>query len=227
VVRGDRPQKPDGAQVVFGDYREAKPHLVERLGSYCSYCERFLPVSLAVEHKVPKSQDQTLEREWGNLLLGCPNCNSAKGCTPIRLTDYYWPDRQNTMLVVAYGAGGTIGWHVGLSDEQEQRAKRTVTLTGLDRRPGHLQWSRTDDRWLHRKTAWDLACRYLREYEAGALRPRHVADLMSERGFWSVWITVFAAHPEVRVGLTEALPGTARDCFDADGHPLPRPGGDL
>lgn len=48
VERGDAPR-------IYRRYGDAIGDLEERLGTYCSYCERRLPVSLAVEHVVPKS----------------------------------------------------------------------------------------------------------------------------------------------------------------------------
>jgi 5-methylcytosine-specific restriction endonuclease McrA len=62
----------------FLRYSDAKPYLEKRIGRYCSYCERFIPVSLAVEHKLPKSIHPDLEWRWENFLLACANCNSAK-----------------------------------------------------------------------------------------------------------------------------------------------------
>ncbi len=49
IRRGASPRPGD-----FANYRDALPDLVSRLGRYCSYCERLIPVQLAVEHIQPK-----------------------------------------------------------------------------------------------------------------------------------------------------------------------------
>jgi hypothetical protein len=45
------------------------------------------------------------------------------------------------------------------------------------------------------------------------------------RGFWSVWMTVFASDPDMRRRFVASFAGTAMDCFDAEMNPVPRPGG--
>jgi hypothetical protein len=60
------------------DYTYWRPHLVGRLGEYCSYCEIPLGVNLAVEHKQPKADSKVDAGDWDNLLLACTNCNSRK-----------------------------------------------------------------------------------------------------------------------------------------------------
>lgn len=50
-------------------------------------------------------------------------------------------------------------------------------------------------------------------------------ELAPATGFFSVWMTVFSQHPEMRRGFINAFPGTAPDCFDADGAALARPNG--
>ena len=76
VQRGPRPTGNDGSRISFRQYRQAKDHLIERIGEYCSYCERC--GDLHVEHVIPKSKAKDLETEWSNLLLGCGNCNGRK-----------------------------------------------------------------------------------------------------------------------------------------------------
>ena len=68
--------------------RDAAPQLQERLGDYCSYCERQIETHLAVEHIKPKSHDPGLRRAWNNFLLACTNCNSSKGGTPVNVADF-------------------------------------------------------------------------------------------------------------------------------------------
>jgi len=47
------------------NYTDAKPHLIFRLGSQCSYCEQFgYPQALHVEHIYPQDPHSELENEW-------------------------------------------------------------------------------------------------------------------------------------------------------------------
>jgi uncharacterized protein (TIGR02646 family) len=227
VDRGPVPQ--DGGQdVMFTEYGQARPYLARRLGRYCSYCERWMAASLAVEHVRPKSLRPDLALCWENLLVACANCNSAKGDTPIDLGDYYWPDTDNTGRALAYAADGSVKPSAALSPDAAERATRTISLTGLDSHPASDRKPSADDyRWFDRVEAWDQATRCLRGFEQQRTRPETVADVMRGRGLWSVWMEVFHAHPAVRRALIDALPGTAPDCFDSDGNPIPRPGGDL
>ena len=105
-----RPIDRGGAPATYARYEDAKQDLVNRLGSYCSYCERRIATLLAVEHIQPKALPQYahLEREWTNFLLSCVNCNSAKLTTPIELADYLLPDRDNTFLAYSYAITGMV-----------------------------------------------------------------------------------------------------------------------
>jgi hypothetical protein len=40
LERGPCPLDATGQPLCFGTYQEFKPELMERLGEYCSYCER-------------------------------------------------------------------------------------------------------------------------------------------------------------------------------------------
>jgi hypothetical protein len=83
VDRGAHPVRPNvreqgDLKVMVPDYSYWRPHLVRRLGEYCSYCEVPLGVKLAVEHKDPKRNPGVDPEAWSNLLLACTNCNSRK-----------------------------------------------------------------------------------------------------------------------------------------------------
>ena len=97
-----------GQQVVYDEYGQARPNLVRRLGDYCSYCEMRVTSGLAVEHIVSKQDDPTRERDWGNFLLACPNCNSTKARKVKREADtanYLWPHRDRSFHAFDYTAG--------------------------------------------------------------------------------------------------------------------------
>ena len=95
IRRGTSPCEAD-----FANYRDALPDLVSRFGRYCSYCERLIPVQLAVEHIQPKGLPayQALEGRWENFLLACVNCNSTKKDKDVVLSDVLLPDRDKESL---------------------------------------------------------------------------------------------------------------------------------
>ena len=103
-----RPIEGGSAPRAYADYGDAIGDLEERLGSYCSYCERRLPISLAVEHMAPKSLHPKRKLDWSNFLLGCVNCNSVKGDRDVADKDVLWPDRHNTTLAIEYSSGGFV-----------------------------------------------------------------------------------------------------------------------
>ena len=106
VERGPWPKTDTGHKHPFAQYGHAKQPLIERVGEYCSYCER--PGDLHVEHVVPKSVDGGLETEWTNLLLGCVNCNSRKGDKNVSRAGYLWPDIDHTFAAFVYRSGGRV-----------------------------------------------------------------------------------------------------------------------
>lgn len=128
-----RPVERGAAPRTYTRYGDAIGDLETRLGIYCSYCERRLPTSLAVEHVVPKSVDRALETEWTNFLLGCTNCNSVKGDQPVTVDDFLWPDRDNTFLAFRYTKGGFVHLADDLSKAQENKAQALLDLVGLQR----------------------------------------------------------------------------------------------
>jgi uncharacterized protein (TIGR02646 family) len=230
VVRGPAPADDHGNPKTFANHGEAKQDLIDRLGEYCSYCETWIPVSLAIEHVRPKSLHTATALAWDNFLLACANCNSVKGDTDVALTDYYWPDSDNTARAFEYQEGGTVAVNSELTDAERARAQRTLSLTGLDRDPGAPNKPTPGDRrWLHRAAAWGLARRWLTRFEKSETDTETVVDLVvaQGRGHWSIWMTVFREHQDVRQRLIDALPGTAVDCFDEQCTPVPRPGGAL
>src|SRR5690242_20526604 len=110
-----RPVDKGLPSAVYTSYQDAGPDLLGRIGDYCSYCERQIETNLAVEHIQPKSLVPTLRNSWSNFLLGCVNCNSSKGDTPVNLSDYFWPDQDNTLRAFEYVRGGLVKPHSALT----------------------------------------------------------------------------------------------------------------
>lgn len=224
VERGDAPQ-------VFTAYRDAYPYLVERMGDYCSYCERQIETHLAVEHVQPKNPVPALENEWTNFLLGCVNCNSSKGDNPVTLIDYLWPDSENTLSAFTYSKGGIVSPNEGLNPGMATKASATIQLVGLDKYPGNPGREPTvsDLRWQRRREAWQKAeyCRNLvQENDCEQVRSL-IVEVAKGRGMYSIFWTVFEADTDIKKRLREAFSGTSCACFDDDEGLVPRPGGQI
>lgn len=219
VERGACPSAGDQPKQ-FESYEDARPYLTDRLGKYCSFCEIRLPLGLAVEHIRHKDGNPALEKEWTNFLLACPSCNSTKGTkidTQADVDRHLWPHIDRSFEAFEYGEGGRVSVARQADPLIEARARATATLVGLLRRPGHgitrEQDNRASDcRWLERMETWDeavLAREDLRACDTPQMR-RQVVVSAKDRGFWSVWMTVFADNPTMCDELCEAFPGTAR-----------------
>lgn len=229
VNRGEWPLGLDGRQRVWKDYKDARGELIARLHDYCSFCELPLGAGLAVEHVLPKSRHKDLKFSWENFLLACVNCNSIKGDEDLVLGDYFWPDRDDTFAIFAYREGGVIRVADHLLGDERKRALDTILLTGLDRRPRAA--SASDRRWLKRLDAWTNATealRELKETEHGQPDERRRRGVVREAvatGFWSVWMTVFAADRDMQERLINAFRGTRYAllagpvCAPASAHP--------
>ncbi len=227
VERGARPVDAAGALRVFAHYREARDPLIDQIGDHCSYCELPLHEGPDVEHVKPKSLYPGLERDWRNFLLGCCYCNAIKADEDLNLADYFWPDRDNTFRAFDYPVDLPPQPAGMLSAADRQKAQRTLELTGLDRVPGHPRFSERDLRWRKRRQAWGVALlslQNLRQHDSEAMRTQ-ITLLAASRGFFSIWMTVFREDPDMKRRLIASFPGTALSCFDANGDPVPRPGG--
>lgn len=229
-----RPVERGAAPREYARYGDAIGDLEERLGKYCSYCERRLPIGLAVEHMAPKNahrdhRDRDRELDWDNFLLGCTNCNSVKGNTEVADADVLWPDRHNTMLAFAYSRGGLVRVAGGLTPDLQRRARALMELVGLDR---HSQGeggqpAKRDRRWMDREEAWATAELFRSRFEelgrSDEVRSS-VVDAARYCGLFSVWFAVFDRHVDVRLELINAFPGTAASCFGQHGRLVNRPG---
>jgi uncharacterized protein (TIGR02646 family) len=217
VFRGSSPQAAD-----YGNHRAAFPELSGRIGLFCSYCERRIATQLAVEHIQPKILPayEHLKGRWENFLLGCVNCNSTKGDKDVVLSDVLLPDRDNTSAAYAYTMDGKVTVQAGLTHAQQEMAKRTLALTGLDKRASSASDSNGKlvviDRVAQRRFVWKIALRsksILQSNPNDDVR-KLVAIAAVGHGFFSIWMTVFNDDIAVRKLLIEEFTGTATDCFD-------------
>lgn len=226
-----RPVNKGTAPTTYTNYQDAGPHLQERIGDFCSYCERQIETNLAVEHIQPKSQVPALRNSWGNFLLGCGNCNSSKGGTPVNLNDYFWPDVDNTLRAFEYVRGGLIKPNDALSVTCQTKAQETILLMGLDKDPGNpgRKPTSSDRRWSRRKNLWQMAemnRQRLAENNTVQMREAIIENALA-RGMFSIWWTVFADDVDMRRRLREAFLGTDAGCFDPNENLVARAGGQI
>ena len=222
-----RPIDKGPAPADYEVYQNALDDLEQRLGRYCSYCERRFPASLEVEHMSPKSRHPDQALDWGNFLLGCRNCNAVKGFTDLPDGTTLWPDEHNTFLAITYERGGFVRVSSALPRHLMGRARALIDLVGLDRHADDEfpDPARRDRRWLQREEAWAVAekCRANYERLGQAEDALHLVLVAAQSsGFFSVWLAVFVGHPAVKRALIERLEGTAARCFDSQGQPVPR-----
>lgn len=230
VTRGNSPQAVD-----FGDYQDARPFLIARIGPFCSYCER-RTTPLHVEHIQPKGLPQYagLIGRWSNFLLACVNCNSTKREKDVQLDQHYLPDRDNTFAAFDYLQDGTVAHHAA-----DAIGERSLALTGLNKsirqtfdENGILV---ATDRVGDRMVAWGIVLESKAELDArpqDGMRRQIVRTAMCE-GFFSIWMKVFEGDPVMRQMLIDGFgvgadfrgfAGTAKDCFNAQTQAVtPRP----
>jgi hypothetical protein len=231
VIRGSIPTS-NGHLLVFTHYRQARDPLIARIGDYCSYCEMPCNEGPDVEHVRPKGGEvgnPHLELVWENFLLGCCYCNSIKGHKAVNLSDFFWPDRDNTFRPFRYERDRVPQLVPGMHQKDKLRAQRTLTLTGLDREPGHPTLSDRDTRWIKRREAWGkalVARERLTRVPSKEMRDQ-IVDTATSTGFFSVWMAVFEDAINLRKLFLEAFPGTSGigESFDANTNPVPRPEG--
>lgn len=232
IDKGKVPLDKNGDPIRFTRYQQSRGHLVSRIGTYCSYCERTLNGYIDVEHVQPKNSQGHLKLEWDNFLLACINCNSIKGKEPIILDEYLWPDKDNTLLAFQYTDGGLITISLTLTTAIKQLAEKTIKLTGLDRYPSLDPLKNpemSDTRWRERRTTYDKAKRAEKNLVNCNVIPmrEQIVDTATATGFFSIWMSVFKDDSDMLQRLLQAFPGTSHNCFDTNCVPINRHGGKI
>ncbi|PJN89603.1 HNH endonuclease [Bacillus sp. mrc49] len=232
IDKGTIPLDQEGNPVQLEFYQQSRGHLITRLGAYCSYCERYLGGNIAVEHIQPKSKKPNLELDWENFLIACNNCNSIKGNKSVILSDFLWPDKDNTSLAFIYISGGLITTPANLTPKILSMAKNTIKLTGLDRVPSddlNINSEMKDRRWSERRTALlraERANQNLLMTNTKSMRDQ-IVDTALATGFFSIWMTVFQHDSDMLQRFILAFQGTSKGCFDSKCTPINRPGGNI
>jgi uncharacterized protein (TIGR02646 family) len=227
VIKSALP-KEKGRPKSYKPHTKANNDLEANLGPYCSYCEVFSS-DLEIEHIISQDQDDTLAHDWDNFLLACGKCNGKGGKSNknVDFTTMHFPHLNNTFLSFSYKEGGLITVNPALTGISRTHAENMLNLIGLDKYPGNPKYpkrNQNDSRWKHRRIAWEWAMKYLPEYEAGQKTAQQIVDFATQKGFFSVWYTVFANHPAVKQLLIRSFAGTATNCFDTTNsfQPVPR-----
>jgi uncharacterized protein (TIGR02646 family) len=195
----------------ISEYSDARGYLIDRIGEYCSYCERKIPASLAVEHVEPKTHHEDKELLWSNLLLACTNCNSTKGHTDVVLDEYVWPHLDRSLDYFIYTSSSKIEVNENLSEQNQIRAEKTLKLVGLNKKPKATDLKRQNRLWRQRLEAWNKAEIQKKRYIDSANKitaQEFIVDISIETGFFSVWMKVFEEFPEIRRKLINTYKGT-------------------
>ena len=219
VSRGVKP--PVAA---FKKYQDAKIPLLKKIDTYCSYCERRIEVSLAVEHIQPKGLPayEALICEWTNFLLACANCNSTKGSQDVILANVLLPDRDNTFLAYEYTLDGKIRVAPNLSLGLAAKAETLLKLTGLDKNISsviddngmQIVVDRASKRMQVYASARDMASDLANDPDNLIFRSA-IIRLAQAEGLFSIWMKVFEDDPVMRQQLIDAHRGTRESgCFD-------------
>ena len=215
-----------GEKIRFSKYGEAKPFLIEQTGRYCHFCEIPVVNSPAVEHIKPnecennKNKYKNLRNRWENLLLICTYCNSRKGNKDVKLSNYYWPFKNNTLLAFNYFNGLTTVQNT-LLNNQRKKAQETIKLYGLDKMVD--SGGGIDTRYEHRLKALSQAIERYDEYNRNPpeVQVRAIVGQAIDSGFFSVWFQIFNGNFEVKRELIDRFK-IPQDCIDNNFSPIPR-----
>jgi uncharacterized protein (TIGR02646 family) len=222
VSKGNTPKDNNGVEIEFKKYSKARHYLINRIGEYCSYCERKIPVNLAIEHIQPKSFHEDLKLEWRNFLLGCANCNSTKGDTDISLDDFVWPDTGNSYELFEYSSDGLVKPANGISDYLQRKARNMINLVGLDKPTpsnGTSEWDENSDRRQHHRIQALIESEnyrkkyYLASPEIRNMMKEMLSTIVTHQGFWSIWMHAFETFPEVQKEFIASYVGTNKAYF--------------
>ncbi len=203
--------KKKGQDSIYNPWRLAKLELINEIGAYCVYCEKKLSRSaLDIDHVLGKKVKDASGRlkyegseytfNWNNFMLACKNCNSIKSNKDIAETNPYLPHTNNLLHFMLIKEGGLIEIKKDLARGDLDRVQAFFDLVGLDRNPGHKNYSQFDDRWESRLKAFDIAKRQLNKYEISTNKPAEletIVTLAEAYGFFSVWYYQFINYPDV------------------------------
>jgi len=201
----------------YNKYNEAKDDLRDILGTYCSYCEMNISNQPDIEHVSPKSKNPELETDWNNLLLACKTCNVIKSNDNQDREGYIFPDTDNTAFAYIYSKTEVIV-NPTLSKDEKELAISTYNLVNLNRKKDTK--NRIDDRRFARLIEWDKALDSLEDYVQCNTPEMKRQIGRSPSGFFSSWLEVFKAYPEIKEEILKNVKGSAIECYDENFNPI-------
>lgn len=224
------PMKPVDKGEYISDlksHKDAKPELVLRLGKFCSYCEcHGSPQQLHVEHIYPQKPHPEKSKDWDNFLLACATCNTYKryhlgdGRQSSLHDRFLWPHLDNTFNAFIYQSNGLVSLKPGLPPDIEILANATLDMIGLMRSPAVA--SKYHDLGIaydgneRRCEVWSIAELALEAYKENPsqVQLQTICDNCYSNGYFSIWMKVFAAYPEVRKAFINKC-NAATSCFES------------
>lgn len=213
------------------DHKNAKPGLIDAMGEFCAYCERQVDAAdLDVEHIKPQKAHGKLSLVWSNFLLACSSCNTYKrhyqGANRQVgiIKNQAWPHLDNTFSAYTYDQHGRITVSTSLASvPQQEMARRTLEMAGLDKTPAvdasYKALGLIYDITSRREKAWKKAQIALITYRQNQTNEQRqsILNQAEETGFFSIWMHIFAAYPDVKnslISIFKAVPS----CFDHQGN---------
>jgi hypothetical protein len=188
-----RPVEKGASPKVYTDYSIARHDLANRIGYFCSYCEMKVYNSIEVEHVLPQNQGGN-SVDWSNFLLSCKYCNTIKSDHNGNLSDYVWPDRDNTDLVFDYSEAKIIEPKTTMAPTLYNMAVASINLMGLDRVPGGVNRpTEADTRWRSREEVWTIAKESYNNWLSAPILQMalQIASTSLISGHYSIWCEIF------------------------------------
>lgn len=212
VDKGDAPR-------TYTAYGDARDDLLDRLGTYCSYCEMSIKNMPEVEHIIPRANGGA-ELEWENFLLSCKYCNTSKSDHNQNRDDYLWPDEHNTFKAFKYQRDYPIEVSSNVVGEERIKAQNTIDLMKLDRQPGSVNWNNhRDTRYMSRANAWGIALdayEDLKEIGNEEYIMKWICQSAVECGHFSIWMEVFKENNKMKELLVNSFKGTNKKYFSSN-----------
>lgn len=233
-----------GQPKTVSNYAAWRKDLIDRIGAYCCYCNIPLPNNAEVEHSQPKNPKPGFAAgswtDWENMSLACGPCNRAKSNKPVSEATHYLPDKHNTTMALEYividhpyrigqrACVPRVATHPRVNAAMSQATIDLLELASCGMEDG----KEVDRRWKLRAEALIQAQIVRKNWEVYGHRHQEgfIIQLKGQArssGFFSIWMKVFEDVPEICLALIDAFPGTARNCFDPQGRPIPRNGHEI
>jgi hypothetical protein len=227
IDRGNWPTTVAGTRISVNNYRNWRGDQIDRIGSYCSFCNMTLTDSPQVEHVIAQDIDAAQAFDWDNLLLACGACNRAKSNHPCPPTTHYLPTDHNTHLAFDFVVvkhprrpskrAAFVTWKGTPADQT--MATNTIKLCKLAEETTRILPQFTDQRWDRRFQAYLAADIWRRLWEdSDRVKTDNFIEalltVVKPTGFWSIWYDTFSDVQEIRKALVQQFPGTNLRCFD-------------